>query len=132
MESGLAMLLIAQVHTHTCMCALIKIVICRITTLVIFYTTSYFDTFLLNTELPPLTIRLVNGSPRYNGSSIFIDFITTQPITSATCYLGNQRLQDCTLVYVHWAIIIYRTFILSLFCSYRLGFTCRHHLITSV
>ena len=54
--------------------------------------------FFFTTAEPSLfAIQFVNGSPRFSGSSVLIDFISTQPITTARCFLGSLRRQNCML-----------------------------------
>jgi hypothetical protein len=50
-------------------------------------------------KVPPLEVILTSGSPRVTESSIEVEFDTTRPVTSVTCFLryDNKRdYQDCT------------------------------------
>ena len=44
----------------------------------------------------PLTLTFVNNSPRVEGNRINIDFITSKPLYSATCYMGRSLIKNCT------------------------------------
>ena len=45
----------------------------------------------------PFTLTLVNSSPRVEGSTVSIDFASSAPLQSATCFLGREFMEDCKL-----------------------------------
>ena len=52
---------------------------------------------LVEANVPPLGIYLINGSPRTVGDAIEADFVTTRPVTSVRCFLRSLTTRIVSL-----------------------------------
>ena len=60
----------------------------------IIYDSTHFHSPVLS-DLPPLGIRFISGSPRVNGSTVQADFILTRPAYSIICQISRHRELNC-------------------------------------
>ena len=69
-------------------------------------------------NVPPLEVVVIIGFPRVIESSVEVEFVTTRPVTSATCYLRyehRRQYRDCMLHHHCMNLIIHRFFLLTRF-----------------